>query len=139
MAARMRPPFSSSLLASQTICARRAHFATVSTAAILVVASLLSNHCAAFPSGAPDSACKELKPGHGGEARTGSAPFELVQDRKDAAVGDQIKGNYSLNLDTDLLYHFIRSLRLTGRSTPHSHTELAIKGHIQGTYGAGVG
>lgn len=47
----------------------------------------------AFPSGAPDSACKEMKPGHGVEASTGTSPFELTQDKLQVEAGDQIKGN----------------------------------------------
>lgn len=47
-----------------------------------------------FPSGAPDQACKDLKPGHGVEAASGAAPFELAQDKLQVEAGDQIKGKY---------------------------------------------
>lgn len=46
----------------------------------------------AYPSGAPDSACKDLKPGHGVEASSSSSPFELTQDKLQVEAGDQIKG-----------------------------------------------
>lgn len=50
----------------------------------------------AFPTGAPESACKELKPGHGAEPTSGTPPFELSQDKLQVEANDQIKGNYQL-------------------------------------------
>lgn len=47
---------------------------------------------AAYPSGAPESACKNLKPGHGAEPSSSSSPFELTQDKLQVEAGDQIKG-----------------------------------------------
>lgn len=58
----------------------------------LALASLLSSQVNAFPSGAPEQACKDLKPGHGVEAQSESSPFELTQDKATAAASDQIKG-----------------------------------------------
>lgn len=46
-----------------------------------------------YPSGAPEQACKELRPGHGSEPASGPAPFELSQDKLQVEAGDQIKGN----------------------------------------------
>jgi len=62
----------------------------VAAAALAVLVSL----AAAFPSGAPDSACSDLKPGHGAEPASGAAPFVLTQDKLQVEAGDQIKGKY---------------------------------------------
>lgn len=61
----------------------------------LLLVSLLAllSSVSSFPSGAPESACKDLKPGHGGEPTSGPAPFELSQDKLQVEAGDQIKGN----------------------------------------------
>lgn len=48
----------------------------------------------AYPSGAPEQACKDLKPGHGVEPQTGASPFELTQDKLQVGAGDQIKGEF---------------------------------------------
>lgn len=62
--------------------------------AITVAIMMISNVAVveAFPSGAPEQACKTLKPGHGGEASSQASPFELTQDKLQVAAGDQIKG-----------------------------------------------
>lgn len=57
----------------------------------LVLLSLVASPGAAYPSGAPDQACKDLRPGHGVEPTSGPAPFELTADRAGAAAGEQIK------------------------------------------------
>jgi hypothetical protein len=68
---------------------------TVAAAAAVAV-TLLGGPlgAAAYPSGAPESACKDLKPSHGVEAASGAAPFELTQDKLQVEAGDQIKGKY---------------------------------------------
>lgn len=54
-----------------------------------------------FPTGAPDQACKDLKPGHGTEATSGPAPFQLTADRDAvSASGDQIKVTLSSSSGT---------------------------------------
>lgn len=73
---------------------RRQWSAPATVLLTILLAGLAGDLCAAYPSGAPEQACKELKPGHGVEAQAGPAPFELVQDRREAGPGDQIKGNY---------------------------------------------
>lgn len=65
--------------------------ALLSVACLLCISSLKLS--SSFPSGAPESACKDLKPGHGVEAQSGAAPFELTQDKLQVEqAGDQIKG-----------------------------------------------
>lgn len=59
----------------------------------LAMAALLQL-ASSFPSGAPESACKELKPGHGAEPTSGPAPFELSQDKLQVEANEQIKGKY---------------------------------------------
>lgn len=66
-----------------------------SLTAALLVGVLLVSGASAYPSGAPEQACKELKPGHGAEPQSGTAPFELTQDKLQVGAGDQIKGKYS--------------------------------------------
>lgn len=61
---------------------------------LLLAASASLALTAAFPSGAPDSACKDMRPGHGVEPATSAAPFELTQDKQQAEAGDQIKGKW---------------------------------------------
>lgn len=56
--------------------------------------STLMFNAEAFPHGAPDAACKTLKPGHGGEPSSQPSPFELQQDKLQVEAGDQIKGKY---------------------------------------------
>ena len=72
--------------------------ARITPTGLVVVATLCALagpfQAAAFPSGAPESACKDLKPGHGVEAASGAAPFELTQDKLQVEAGDQIKGKY---------------------------------------------
>lgn len=68
-----------------TICSLAIAFTTT----ILFLAPSISH---AFPSGAPDHACKDLKPGHGVEPTSGPAPFQLTAERDAvSAAGDQIK------------------------------------------------
>lgn len=60
----------------------------------MLVTDQLTTLSQAYPSGAPEQACKDLKPGHGVEAQSGASPFELSQDKLQVGAGDQIKGNY---------------------------------------------
>lgn len=59
---------------------------------VLLIIGVSLTSC--FPSGAPEQACKNLKPGHGVEASSSESPFELKQDKKTAEAGDQIKGKF---------------------------------------------
>lgn len=52
---------------------------------------------ASYPSGAPEQACKDLRPNHGAEPTSGAAPFELIQDTQTANAGNQIKGKLASN------------------------------------------
>lgn len=71
---------------------RLRHRALIQLAAVACLLAFLKP-AASFPSGAPESACKDLKPGHGVEAQTGASPFELTQDKLQVEqAGDQIKG-----------------------------------------------
>jgi len=58
----------------------------------LLLAPIVAALVAAYPSGAPDQACKDLRPGHGAEPSASPSPFELSQDKLQAGAGDQIKG-----------------------------------------------
>lgn len=77
-----------------------AKLAQLAQLAVLVLAASLSPLVAGYPSGAPEQACKELRPGHGHEPQTGPAPFQLSQDKAEAAAGDQIKVVLSSSDDT---------------------------------------
>lgn len=81
-------------LTKTMIDSRLATFVAAALVATVAVALLAPNAALAFPSGAPEAACKDLKPGHGGEPASGAAPFELTQDKLQAEAGDQIKGKY---------------------------------------------
>lgn len=59
---------------------------------LVAIAAALCSTSAAYPSGAPEQACKNLKPGHGAEPASGSSPFELSQDKLQVEANDQIKG-----------------------------------------------
>lgn len=89
-------PLSTIHIAGFDACRRRRLRASPLLAARLTVALvvLAAGTAAAFPSGAPDSACKSLKPGHGGEPSSQPSPFELRQDKLQVEAGDQIKGKY---------------------------------------------
>lgn len=58
----------------------------------LLMLLLAARLAQAFPSGAPEQACKDLKPGHGVEPQSGAVPFELAQDKLQVGAGEQIKG-----------------------------------------------
>lgn len=61
---------------------------------LLLTITLVVSTCHTYPSGAPDSACKTLKPGHGADPSTSASPFELTQDKAQVEAGEQIKGKY---------------------------------------------
>lgn len=87
-------------MASQKFVSRRAqptsgrHAQTLLAGALALLAVLAAGAAPAlaFPSGAPESACKDLKPGHGAEPSSGPAPFELSQDKLQVEAGEQVKG-----------------------------------------------
>lgn len=70
----------------------RPGLAVIRVLLVAIAAAGLCGPSAAFPSGAPEQACKNLKPGHGAEPASGSSPFELSQDKLQVEANDQIKG-----------------------------------------------
>ena len=95
----MRHTSRTNLIKKQLGANARSGSGAIQSRTLLVVAAaasllLMANLALAFPSGAPEQACKDLKPGHGAEPQSSSSPFELTQDKLQVEAGDQIKGKY---------------------------------------------
>lgn len=70
------------------------HCRKLSLVAVSILLVLAPSVSLAYPSGAPDQACKDMKPGHGAEPTSAPAPFELTQDKLQVGADEQIKGRF---------------------------------------------